>query len=223
MIDKRVETCVRALRGLGDGMSVMIGGFGDAGVPFALVEAVLETGARDLTAISNNAGTGEAGLAALLKAGRVRRVVCSYPRSRGAHVFDALYRAGRVELELVPQGTLVERIRCAGAGLGGFYCPVAAGTQLAEGREQREIDGRTHVLEAPLGADFALIGAARGDAWGNLIYDKTARNFGPVMATAAELVVAQVRAFAMPGELDPECIVTPGIFVDRVVVEGAAS
>ncbi|RMD61576.1 MAG: 3-oxoacid CoA-transferase subunit A [Alphaproteobacteria bacterium] len=223
MPDKRVASYDEALAGLDDGMTVMIGGFGDAGVPFGLVEAVLDTAAHDLTLVCNNAGTGERGIAALLKAGRVRRIVCSYPRSSGSHVFDALYKAGRIELELVPQGTLVERIRCAGAGLGGFYSPVGAGTDLAAGKEVRDIDGRAHVLERPLGADFALIAAARADTWGNLVYARAARNFGPVMATAARVVVAEVREIVAPGTLDPECVVTPGIFVDRVVMAEARS
>jgi 3-oxoadipate CoA-transferase alpha subunit len=223
MLDKRVADCVAALQGLEDGASVLVSGFGDAGVPFGLVAAILELEARDLTIASNNAGTGERGLAALLAAGRVRRVICSYPRSRGSHVFDGLYQAGRIELELVPQGTLCERMRCAGAGLGGFYSPVSVGTELANGKEVREIDGRSYVLETPLAGDFALIGARQADRWGNLTYGKSARNFGPVMATAARVVAVEVREFVELGTLDPECVVTPGAFVDRIVVAGAGS
>jgi 3-oxoadipate CoA-transferase alpha subunit len=222
MLDKRVADYGAALQGLEDGATVLVSGFGDAGVPFGLVEAILELAARELTIVSNNAGTGEHGLAAILQAGRVRRVVCSYPRSRGCHVFDGLYQAGRVELELVPQGTLCERMRCAGAGLGGFYSPVSVGTELANGKEVRQIEGRSYVLETPLAGDFALIGARQADRWGNLTYGKSARNFGPIMATAARVVAAEVRAFVELGALDPECVVTPGIFVDRIVVAGAA-
>ena len=222
MLDKRVDNYGQALAGLGDGDCVLVGGFGDAGVPFGLVEAILELDARELTIVSNNAGTQERGIAALLKAGRVRRIVCSYPRSRGCHVFDALYRAGEIELELVPQGTLAERLRAAGAGLGGFYSPVSAGTQIAAGKEEREIDGRRYVLEAPLAGDFALIGARQADRWGNLTYAKSARNFCPVMATAARVVAVEARELVELGALDPECVVTPGIFVDRIVVAGGA-
>ena len=221
MLDKRVADYGAALQGLEDGATVLVSGFGDAGVPFGLVEAILELEARDLTIVSNNAGTGRRGLAALLAAGRVRRVVCSYPRSRGSDVFDGLYQADRVELELVPQGTLCERLRCAGAGLGGFYSPVSVGTDLADGKELREIDGKSYVLEAPLAGDFALIGARQADRWGNLTYDKSARNFGPIMATAARIVAAEVGEFVELGTLDPESVVTPGIFVDRIVVMGA--
>ena len=222
MLDKRVDGYGQALAGLRDGDCVLVGGFGDAGVPFGLVEAILERDARELTIVSNNAGTEERGIAALLKAGRVRRIICSYPRSRGCHVFDALYRAGEIELELVPQGTLAERLRAAGAGHGGFYSPVSVGTEIAAGKEEREIDGRRYVLEAPLAGDFALIGARRADRWGNLTYAKSARNFCPVMATAARIVAVEARELVELGALDPECVVTPGIFVDRIVVAGGA-
>jgi 3-oxoadipate CoA-transferase alpha subunit len=196
---------------------VLVGGFGPAGQPVALIDALLAQGAKDLTIVSNNAGNGQTGLAALLKAGRVRKIVCSFPRQPDSQVFDELYRSGRIELELVPQGTLAERIRAAGAGIGGFFTPTGAGTLLAEGRETREIDGRLQVLESPIHADYALIQAEAGDRWGNLVYRKTARNFGPVMATAARITVAAVRRIVALGGLDPEAVVTPGIFVHRVV------
>jgi 3-oxoadipate CoA-transferase, alpha subunit len=217
VIDKRVKTLADAVAGIRDGATILCGGFGGAGAPEDLFAALLEQGARDLVIVSNNAGTGRSGLAALLDAGRVRRIVCTYPRSAGSVVFEELYKAGRIELELVPQGTLSERMRCAGAGLGGFYTPTGAGTRLAEGKETREIDGRLYILEKPLHGDVALIRADRADRWGNLTYRKSARNFNPVMAMAAALTVAQVRETAALGELDPEIIVTPGIFVDRVV------
>lgn len=220
MIDKTVTDMGAALDGLTDGMTVLISGFGDAGMPHQLCDAMVETGATDLTIVSNNAGTGRTGIAAVMAAGRVRRVVCSYPRTRGSVVFEELYADRRIELELVPQGTLSERMRCAGAGLGGFWSPVGVGTALAAGKEVREIDGRTYVLEAPLPGDFALIGAHHGDRWGNLTYHKTARNFGPVMATAARTVVAQVRRIVDLGAIDPEDVITPGIFVDRVIAVG---
>jgi 3-oxoadipate CoA-transferase alpha subunit len=195
----------------------MIGGFGVAGLPAALVDAVIEQGARDLTIVSNNAGTGDTGLAALLRTKRVRKIICSYPRQTDSYVFDALYRAGEIELEVVPQGNLVERIRAAGAGIGAFYTPTAAGTMLGDGKESRTFDGREFILEHPIHADVALIKAFKGDRWGNLVYRKTARNFGPVMATAARCAVAQVEEVVELGTLDPESIVTPGIFVARVV------
>jgi 3-oxoadipate CoA-transferase alpha subunit len=206
-----------AVAGVGDGSTVLIGGFGLAGMPVELINALLRQGATDLTVVSNNAGNGDTGLAALLATGRVRRMVCSFPRQVDSWVFDGLYREGRIELELVPQGTLAERMRAAGAGLGAFYTPTGAGTPLAEGKETREIDGRTYVLEYPIRGDVALIGAARADRLGNLVYRKTARNFGPVMATAATTVVAQVAEVVETGQLDPESVVTPGIYVDRVV------
>jgi len=189
----------------------------DAGMPHELVDALVTHGASDLTIVSNNAGNGERGIAALLEAGRVRKVVCSFPRQADSHVFDALYRSGRVELELVPQGNLAERIRAAGAGIGAFYTPTGFGTQLAEGKETRRIGDRDHVLEYPIHADVALVKALRGDRWGNLVYRKTGRNFGPIMATAAKCTIAQVREVVALGELDPEAVVTPGIFVRRVV------
>ena len=211
------ETAAEAVAGVEDGATVLIGGFGMAGMPVDLIDALIRHGARDLTVVSNNAGNGDTGLAALLAADRVRRVVCSFPRQEDSWVFDRLYRDGRVELELVPQGNLAERMRAAGAGIGAFYCPTGVGTPLAEGRETREIDGRTFVLEFPIRGDVALIGAHVADRAGNLVYRKTARNFGPVMATAASTVVAQVREVVDVGMIDPEAVVTPGIYVDRVV------
>ncbi|MFF9298162.1 3-oxoacid CoA-transferase subunit A [Streptomyces sp. NPDC014764] len=210
-------TTDEAVAGVEDGSTVLVGGFGLAGMPFDLVDALVRQGACDLTVVSNNAGNGDVGLAALLKAGRVRKVICSFPRQSDSYIFDELYRAGRVELEVVPQGTLAERVRAGGAGIGAFYSPVGVGTPLAEGKETREIDGRTHVLEYPVKGDVALISAHRADTTGNLVYRKTARNFGPVMATAAATVVAQVTEIVQPGEIDPETVVTPGIFVDRLV------
>jgi 3-oxoadipate CoA-transferase alpha subunit len=221
MIDKTVATPELAVAGIHDGATVMIGGFGNAGMPSILIDALIAQGARELTIVNNNAGNGETGLAALLKAGRVRKIVCSFPRQADSQVFDALYRAGKVELELTPQGNLAERIRAAGAGIGGFFTPTGYGTQLAEGKETRLIDGRQYVFETPIHADFALIKAHMGDRWGNLVYRKSARNFGPIMATAAKVTVAQVSAIVALGELDPEAIVTPGIFVQRVVQENA--
>ncbi|MBY8865829.1 MULTISPECIES: 3-oxoacid CoA-transferase subunit A [Streptomyces] len=210
-------TTDEAVSGVEDGSTVLVGGFGLAGMPFDLIDALIRQGARDLTVVSNNAGNGDVGLAALLRAGRVRKVICSFPRQSDSYVFDELYRAGRVELEVVPQGTLAERMRAAGAGIGGFYSPVGVGTALAEGKETREIDGRTYVLEQPIKGDVALISAHRADPLGNLVYRKTARNFGPVMATAATTVVAQVTDIVPVGHIDPETVVTPGIFVDRLV------
>jgi 3-oxoadipate CoA-transferase alpha subunit len=206
-----------AVAGVEDGSTVLVGGFGMAGMPVRLIDALINQGATDLTVVSNNAGNGDTGLAALLAKGRVRKMICSFPRQSDSWVFDGLYRAGKIELEVVPQGTLAERMRAAGAGIGGFYCPTGVGTPLAEGKETREIDGRTHVLEHPLRGDVALIGAHRADRMGNLVYRKTARNFGPVMATASTTVIAQVREVVEIGELDPETVVTPSIFVDRVV------
>ncbi|MDI4634250.1 3-oxoacid CoA-transferase subunit A [Pelomonas sp. V22] len=217
MINKRQDSVAAALADLPDGATVMVGGFGSAGQPMALVEGLLAQGARDLTVVSNNAGNGDNGLAALLAAGRVRKIICSFPRQADSHHFDRLYRAGRIELELVPQGNLAERIRAAGAGIGAFFTPTGAGTELARGKEQREIAGRLQVLEYPIHADYALIQAQRGDRWGNLCYRKTARNFGPVMATAARVTVAAVREFVELGEIDPEAVVTPGIYVQRLV------
>ncbi len=217
MIDKIAATPAEALAGVADGSTVMIGGFGGAGQPNELIAALIEQGARDLIIVNNNAGNGETGLAALLAAGRVRKIICSFPRQADSQVFDGLYRSGRLELELVPQGNLAERIRAAGAGIGGFFTPTGYGTELARGKETRQIDGRMYVLEAPIHADVALIKAERGDRWGNLTYRKTARNFGPIMAMAAKLAVASVHEIVELGALDPEQIVTPGIFVQRVV------
>lgn len=221
MIDKTYESLAEAVAGMRDGATVMIGGFGNAGMPSALIDALIEQGARDLTIVNNNAGNGETGLAALLKAKRVRKIICSFPRQADSHHFDALYRAGEIELELTPQGNLAERIRAAGAGIGGFFTPTGYGTLLAEGKETRLIDGRHYVFESPIHADYALIKALRGDRWGNLVYRKTARNFGPIMAMAAKTTIAQVQDIVPLGELDPEVIVTPGIFVQRVVKEAA--
>jgi 3-oxoadipate CoA-transferase, alpha subunit len=217
MIDKTVASLADALAGVPDGATILIGGFGGAGQPTELVEALLEQGAKDLVVVNNNAGNGETGLAALLKARRVRKIVCSFPRQTDSHVFDALYRAGHIELELVPQGNLAERIRAGGAGIGAFYTPTGFGTELAAGKETRRIDGRDHVLEYPIRADFALVKALKGDRWGNLVYRKAARNFNPVMATAATCTVAQVSEIVALGALDPEVIVTPGLFVKRLV------
>ncbi len=219
MIDKTFDSMARAVADVPDGATVMIGGFGNAGMPSALIDALIAQGARELTIVNNNAGNGETGLAALLKAKRVRKIICSFPRQSDSQVFDALYRAGEIELELTPQGNLAERIRAAGAGIGGFFTPTGYGTLLAEGKETRLIDGRHYVLESPIHADFALIKAHRGDRWGNLVYRKTARNFGPIMAAAAKVTIAQVRDVVALGELDPEAIVTPGIFVQRIVRE----
>ena len=220
MINKIVGSVAEAVAGIQDGATVMIGGFGTAGQPAELIDALIEQGARELTIVNNNAGNGEIGLAALLKAGRVRKIICSFPRQSDSHVFDALYRAGKIELELVPQGNLAARIQAAGAGLGGIFTPTGYGTLLAEGKETRVINGRNYVLESPIHADFALIKALRCDRWGNLVYRKSARNFGPVMAMAAKVTIAQVKDIVALGELDPEVIVTPGIFVQRVVKEG---
>jgi 3-oxoadipate CoA-transferase alpha subunit len=217
VIDKTVASAQAALADVFDGATVMIGGFGTAGMPAELIAALIAHGARDLTIVNNNAGNAETGLAALLKGGRVRKIVCSFPRQTDSYVFDALYRAGKIELELVPQGNLAVRIQAAGAGLGAVFTPTGYGTLLAEGKETRTINGRNYVLEMPIGADFALIKADRGDRWGNLVYRKTARNFGPIMAAAARTTIAQVRAVVPLGGLDPEVIVTPGIFVKRVV------
>ena len=207
-----------AVAGIEDGATVLVGGFGVAGMPFALVDALIRQGATELTVVSNNAGNGETGLAALLAAGRVSKVVCSFPRQSDSWVFDDLYRSGRVDLELVPQGNLAERMRAAGAGIGAFYCPTAVGTPLAEGKEVREIDGRTYMLEYPIRGDVALVRAHVADRMGNLVYRKTARNFGPVMAMAASTTVVEVGRVVEAGQLDPECVVTPGIFVNRIVV-----
>lgn len=212
-----LETVDEAVAGVEDGSTVLIGGFGMAGMPVDLIDALIRRGATGLTVVSNNAGNGAAGLAALLAAGRVRKMVCSFPRQSDSYVFDGLYRAGKVELDVVPQGNLAERMRAGGAGVGAFFCPTGVGTPLAEGKETREIDGRTYVLEYPIRGDVALIGAHTADRAGNLVYRKTARNFGPVMATAATTVIAQVASVVETGTIDPEVVVTPGIYVDRVV------
>jgi 3-oxoadipate CoA-transferase alpha subunit len=212
------ESADEAVADVADGSTVLVGGFGPAGMPYALIDALISLGATDLTIVNNNAGNADTGLAALLAEGRVRKVICSFPRQHDSWVFDGLYREGRIELELVPQGNLAERMRAAGAGIGAFFCPTGVGTPLAEGKETREIDGGTYVLEYPIHGDVALIGAHRADRAGNLVYRKTARHFGPVMATAADLVVAEVREVVDIGAIDPEVVVTPGIYVDRVVV-----
>ena len=217
MIDKIVPTQQAALADVPDGTTVMIGGFGNAGMPAQLIDALIEQGAKQLTIVNNNAGNGDTGLAALIKARRVHKIICSFPRQADSWHFDGQYRAGEIELELVPQGTLAERIRAAGAGIGAFYTPTAYGTRLAEGKETRRIGARDYVLEYPIHADYALIKADRADRWGNLSYRKSARNFGPIMASAARCTVVQVRETVELGALDPEEIVTPGIFVQRVV------
>lgn len=217
MINKIARSVADALAGVQDGSTVLIGGFGTAGIPNELIDGLIAQGARDLTVVNNNAGNGDTGLAALLKTGRVRKIICSFPRQADSHVFDGLYRSGKLELELVPQGNLAERIRAAGAGIGAFFSPTGFGTELAKGRETREIHGRHYVLEMPIHGDVALIKAEQGDRWGNLTYRKAARNFGPVMATAARLTVATVHEVVELGDMDPEHIVTPGIYVHRVV------
>ena len=217
MIDKIASSIAEALAGTPDGATVLIGGFGTAGIPNELIDGLIEQGARDLTVVNNNAGNGDTGLARLLKTGRVRKIICSFPRQADSQVFDKLYRAGRIELELVPQGNLSERIRAAGAGIGAFFTPTGFGTALAAGKETREINGRPHVLEYPIHGDVALIKAERGDRWGNLTYRKTARNFGPSMAMACQRTIASVHEVVALGALDPETIVTPAIFVSHVV------
>ena len=217
MIDKRVATLADAVAGIRDGATVLVGGFGASGVPVALCHALLDQGATELTIVSNNAGAGETDVAALIRERRVRKIVCSYPRSRGSVWFEERWRAGEIELELVPQGTLSERMRAAAAGLGGFFTPTGADSLLAEGKEVRMINGRRHVFEEPLPGDVALVKAHRADRWGNLVYRTASRNFGPTMAAAATLTVVEVTEFAELGDLDPEVVVTPGIFVDRVV------
>jgi 3-oxoadipate CoA-transferase, alpha subunit len=212
-----------AVAGIQDGCTVLIGGFGPAGQPVELIDALIRSGVQDLTVVNNNAGNGRVGLAALLSNGQVRKIICSFPRQADSYVFDELYREGKVELELVPQGNLAERMRAAGAGIGGFYSPTGVGTPLAEGKELRTIDGRDYVLEYPIKGDVALIKAFRADTLGNLVYRKTARNFGPVMATAAETTVVQVSEIVESGGLDAEAVITPGIFVDRMVKIAAVS
>ncbi len=217
MIDKVFPGAEAALADVPDGATIMIGGFGNAGMPSALIDALIAQGARDLTIVNNNAGNADTGLAALIAAKRVRKILCSFPRQTDSWHFDKAYRAGELELELVPQGTLAERIRAAGAGIGAFYTPTAFGTLLAKGKETRRIGDRDHVLEYPIHADYALIKADRADRWGNLVYRKTARNFAPIMASAAKCTVVQVRETVELGSLDPEIVVTPGIFVKRIV------
>ena len=212
-----------AVAGIADGSAILIGGFGMAGMPVTLIDALIRQGAGDLTVVNNNAGNGDTGLAALLAAGQVRKMICSFPRQSDSYVFDGLYRTGKIELELVPQGNLAERMRAAGAGIGAFFSPTGVGTPLAEGKEQRTIDGRDYVLEYPIKGDVALIGAYVADRMGNLVYRKTARNFGPVMATAAALTIAEVKRVVEIGEIDPEAVVTPGIFVDRILDLGAGA
>ncbi|AFJ46900.1 3-oxoacid CoA-transferase subunit A [Shimwellia blattae] len=222
MINKQRESLEAAVADIPDGAVIMVGGFGPAGQPSELLDALIARQLRGLTLISNNAGNGDYGLAALLKAGCVRKVICSFPRQTDSWVFDELYRKGEIELELVPQGNLAARIQAGGAGLGAIFTPTGYGTLLAEGKETREINGKQYVLEMPLHADYALIKALRGDRWGNLVYDKTGRNFGPIMATAARCTIAQVSQMVAPGELDPETVITPGIFVQRLVEVSAA-
>ncbi|WP_066552960.1 3-oxoacid CoA-transferase subunit A [Croceicoccus bisphenolivorans] len=223
MVDKTMASAEAAVADIFDGASVMIGGFGTAGMPDQLIDALIARGIGGLTIINNNAGNGETGVAALIKAGRVRKIICSFPRQSDSHHFDARYRAGEIELELVPQGNLAARIHAAGAGLGAIFTPTGFGTLLAEGKETRTINGRNYVLEYPIHADFALIKADRGDRWGNLVYRKTARNFGPIMAMAAKATIAQVAQVVPLGELDPEAVVTPGIFVQRLIQIGQPS
>jgi 3-oxoadipate CoA-transferase, alpha subunit len=217
MINKIAPSIAAALADVKDGSTVMIGGFGTAGIPNELIDGLIAQGAKDLVIVNNNAGNADTGLAALLKAGRVRKIICSFPRQADSHVFDELYRSGKLELELVPQGNLAERIRAAGAGVGAFFSPTGYGTDLAKGKETREINGKHYVLEMPIYGDVALIRAEKGDRWGNLVYRKAARNFGPVMATAARLTVATVHEVVELGALDPESVVTPGIFVSKIV------
>jgi 3-oxoadipate CoA-transferase, alpha subunit len=218
MIDKQVASIAAALDGIRDGATILSAGFGAVGAPDELLDGLLEKGVRDLIVVSNNAGAGNRGLAALIDAGCVRKVICSFPRTNDPRAFDAAYKAGRIELELVPQGIISERMRCAAAGLGGFYSPVGVGTKLADGKEVREIDGKRYVFEKPLRGDVALVRAHRADRWGNLTFRKSARNFNPVMAMAAELTIAQAKELVALGDIDPECVHTPGIFVDRIVV-----
>jgi len=217
MIDKQVASVTEAVACIGDGAVVMIGGFGEAGSPIELIHALIDQGSRELTVVNNNTGNGEVGLAALIGTGQVRKMICSYPRSSHSKLFPELYRAGKIELELVPQGTLAERIRAGGAGIPAFYTPTAAGTPLAEGKETRVFDGRAYVMERWLKADFALVKCELADRLGNLTFNKTARNFGPLMCTAATTTIVQARRVVEAGAIDPEHVVTPGIFVDRVV------
>ena len=217
MINKIADSVAQALAGIQDGATVLIGGFGTAGIPGELIDGLIEQGARDLTVVNNNAGNGDSGLAALLKAGRVRKILCSFPRQADSYVFDELYRSGKLEIKIVKKDNLAESLRAAGAGVGAFFCPTGFGTELAAGKETREINGRQYVLEYPIHGDVALIKAEAGDRWGNLTFRKAARNFGPVMAMAAKRTIASVHDVVELGELDPENIVTPGIFVSQIV------
>jgi len=218
LIQKRVESAAAAVADIRDGSTVMIGGFGEAGSPIELIHALVDAGPRNLTVISNNTGSGRVGLAALIARGQVRKMICSYPRSANSTVFPELHRRGEIELELVPQGTLAERIRCGGAGIPAFYTATAVGTVLAEGKESRRFDDAEYVMERGLRADFSLVKGDRADRYGNVVYRRTARNFGPIMCTAAHTAIVQVREMVEVGTLDPEQVVTPGVFVDRVVV-----
>lgn len=217
MIDKVVDSAAAAVADIPDGATILVGGFGPPGQPVELIEALIANGSTDLVVINNNAGAGGRAISELFAAGRVRKVICSFPKAIGSTVFDELYLAGRIELELVPQGTLAERIRAGGAGIAGFYTRTGYGTELAAGKETREFDGKHYVLERPIRADFALVKALRGDPWGNLVYRKTARNFGPIMATAADVTIAEVDEVVELGEIDPEHVITPGIYVDRLI------
>ena len=217
MIDKRVDSIAEAIKGIKDGSTILVSGFGGAGSPIDLLHGVLDQGAKDLTIVSNNAGNGQIGIAALIAAGRVAKIVCSFPRSSRSEIFTEAYRAGKLALEVVPQGTLAERIRAGGAGIPAFFTPTSAGTPLQESKEVREINGKAHVLEEAIRGDVALVKARDGDRWGNLTYNLTARNFGPIMCTAADITVAQVRNTVELGELTPDIIVTPGIYVDRII------
>lgn len=221
MIDKICPAMADAVACIADGQTILVSGFGEAGVPNRLIDALIDRRPRDLVVVSNNAGSTTTGIGALLAAGCVRRIVCSYPRSRGSVVFDELYRSGRIELELVPQGTLVERLRAGAAGIAGFYTPTAAGTLLAEGKEVREFDGRAHVLERPIRGDVALIRAHVADRWGNLVYRAAMRNFSPVMAAAATVTVAEVDKVVPLGAIDPDAVHTPGVFITHVVATEA--
>ncbi len=217
MINKQVASLAEAVADVLDGATVMVGGFGEAGSPIELIHALIDQGAKDLTVVNNNTGSGEVGLAALIKAGRVSKMICSYPRSTNSTVFPELYRSGKIELELVPQGTLAERIRAGGAGIPAFYTPTSLGTPLGEGKEVRNFEGRDYVLEYGLSADFAILKGKAADRYGNVLYNKTARNFSPLMAMAAKTTIVQVASVMAAGEIDPENVITPGIFVNRVV------
>ena len=220
MAPRIATTAAEAVANIHDSATILIGGFGNAGLPMELIDALMDCGAKDLTVINNNAGQADAGLALLIKERRVKKIICSFPRQSDSWHFDEAYRAGEIELELVPQGNLAERIRAAGAGIGGFFTPTGYGTLLAEGKETRVIDGKGYVLESPISADFALVKALRADTHGNLIYRKTARNFGPIMAAAAKSAIVQVDDIVQTGQLDPEVVVTPGIYVDTLVALG---